>query len=63
VATDTPPAPGTAVTTEEGRAVGFVGTASHHYELGMVTLAVLKRNVPDDAVLRIGESVAAIDLG
>ncbi|MDQ7906682.1 folate-binding protein [Phytohabitans sp. ZYX-F-186] len=62
VATDQPPAPGTAVTNEEGRAVGFVGTALRHFELGMIALAVLKRNVPDDAVLRIGESVAAIDL-
>ncbi|GAA4457087.1 CAF17-like 4Fe-4S cluster assembly/insertion protein YgfZ [Phytohabitans houttuyneae] len=62
VVTDQPPAPGTAVTNDEGRAVGFVGTALRHFELGMVALAVLKRNVPDDAVLRIGESVAAIDL-
>ncbi|MFC0528324.1 CAF17-like 4Fe-4S cluster assembly/insertion protein YgfZ [Phytohabitans kaempferiae] len=62
VTTDQPPAPGTAVTTEEGRAVGFVGTALRHYELGTIALAVLKRNVPDDAVLRIGESAAAIDL-
>ncbi|GAA4726887.1 CAF17-like 4Fe-4S cluster assembly/insertion protein YgfZ [Phytohabitans rumicis] len=63
IATDQPPAPGTAVTAADGRAVGFVGTAVRHFELGMIALAVLKRNVPDDAVLRIGESTAAIDLG
>jgi hypothetical protein len=32
-----------------------------HHELGLVALAVLKRNVPDDAILMVGESVAAID--
>jgi hypothetical protein len=47
--------------TLDGRAVGFVGTAVRHHELGLITLAVLKRNVPDDASLRIGDSVAAID--
>ena len=30
IATDQPPAPGTPVTTEDGRAVGFVGTAVRH---------------------------------
>jgi tRNA-modifying protein YgfZ len=61
VTTDQPPAPGTAVTNEDGRAVGFVGTAVRHFELGQIALAVLKRNVPDNATLRIGESTAAID--
>jgi folate-binding protein YgfZ len=61
VTTDATPAPGTAVTTDDGRTVGFVGTAVRHFELGMVALAVLKRNVPDDALLHIGESTAAID--
>jgi hypothetical protein len=60
IATDQPPARGTEITLE-GRAVGFVGTAVRHHELGMIALAVLKRNVPDDAALRVGESVAAID--
>jgi len=60
VTTDQPPARGTAVTLD-GRPVGFVGTAVRHYELGPVALAVLKRNVPDDAALRVGESTAAID--
>ncbi|MFI5493196.1 YgfZ/GcvT domain-containing protein [Actinoplanes sp. NPDC051859] len=62
VATDQPPAQGTAVMLAE-RAVGFVGTAVRHYELGMIALAVLKRNVADDAQLTVGESAAAIDLG
>ncbi|WP_093619692.1 YgfZ/GcvT domain-containing protein [Actinoplanes philippinensis] len=61
VATDHPPARGTAVELD-GRAVGFVGTAVRHHELGMVALAVLKRNVPDDARLTVGESAAAIDV-
>jgi folate-binding Fe-S cluster repair protein YgfZ len=43
------------------REVGFVGTAVRHHELGLVALAVLKRNVADDAELRIGDSVAAVD--
>jgi len=60
VTTDQPPAHGAEVTLD-GRAVGFVGTAVRHYELGTVALAVLKRNVPDDAALRVGESTAAID--
>lgn len=62
VATDHPPARGTAVELD-GRAVGFVGTAVRHHELGMVALAVLKRNVADDARLTVGESAAAIDAG
>jgi folate-binding protein YgfZ len=60
IATDQPPAQGTPVT-QDGRAVGFVGTAVRHYELGMIALALLKRNVPDDAALRVAESVAAVD--
>jgi hypothetical protein len=36
-----------------GRAVGFVGTAVQHYELGPVALAVVKRNTPDDAALLV----------
>lgn len=60
IATDHPPAQGTPVTLD-GRAVGYVGTAVRHYELGMIALAVLKRNVADDASLLVGESAAAID--
>src|SRR5262249_36068236 len=45
LATDELPAPGTPVTGEDGRAVGFVGTATRHFELGPVALAVVKRSV------------------
>jgi folate-binding protein YgfZ len=60
IATDQPPAQGTPVELN-GRAVGFVGTAVRHHELGMIALAILKRNVPDDANLQVAESAAAID--
>ncbi|BCJ43154.1 glycine cleavage system protein T [Actinoplanes ianthinogenes] len=60
IATDHPPAQGTPVELD-GRAVGFVGTAVRHHELGMVASAVLKRNVADDARLTVGESAAAIE--
>jgi folate-binding protein YgfZ len=61
VSTDHPPARHTPVTTDEGRVVGFVGTALRHYELGLVALAVVKQNVPADARLLVGEATAAID--
>jgi folate-binding protein YgfZ len=61
IATDQPAAQGTPVLLE-GRAVGFVGTAVRHHELGMIALAVVKRNVADDAALLVGESAAAIDV-
>jgi tRNA-modifying protein YgfZ len=60
IATDNPPSHGTPVTLD-GRAVGFVGTAVRHHELGMIALAVIRRNVADDARLQVGESAAAID--
>ncbi len=61
VTTDELPAPATPVTTADGRTVGFVGTAVRHHELGMIALAVVKRNTPDDAPLRVGPAAAAID--
>jgi folate-binding protein YgfZ len=60
IATDQPPARGTPVRLAD-RDVGFVGTAVRHHELGMIALAVIKRNVADDAALRVGDSVAAVD--
>jgi folate-binding protein YgfZ len=48
----------------EGKAVGFVGTPAYHAELGPIALALVKRRVPDDAVLRVGDDVeiaASID--
>ncbi len=61
MSTDQPPERGTPVSTVDGREVGFVGTAVRHYELGMIALAVLKRNVADDEPLRVGPSSASID--
>lgn len=60
IATEQVPAPGTPVVAGE-RAVGFLGTAVRHFELGPVALAVLRRNVADDTALRVGDSTAAID--
>ncbi|MFE9200877.1 YgfZ/GcvT domain-containing protein [Micromonospora sp. NPDC007230] len=60
VTTDQLPAAGTPVTLD-GRTVGFVGTAVQHYELGQIALAVVKRNVADDARLLVGETAAAIE--
>ena len=61
VLTDELPAPGTAVSTVDGREVGFVGTAVRHHELGQIALAVVKRSVADTDELRVGRSAAAID--
>jgi len=35
----------------DGKEVGYIGSVSRHYELGPIALAVIKRNVPADAVL------------
>ena len=61
IGTDQLPERHAPVTTAEGRAVGFVGTAARHHELGMIALALVKQNVPADADLRVGESAASID--
>jgi len=45
----------------DGRDVGRVGTAVRHHELGPVALAVVKRQVPDDAALMAGPVAASID--
>jgi len=45
----------------DGRDVGRVGTAARHHELGPIALAIVKRNVPDDAALTAGPVAAAID--
>jgi folate-binding protein YgfZ len=54
------PPPGTPVESG-GRAVGFLGTAVQHHELGPVALAVIKRALPDDAALVVDGGSAAID--
>ncbi|MBB5117878.1 folate-binding protein [Streptomyces eurocidicus] len=43
----------------EGRQLGFVTTSARHHELGPVALALVKRNVPVDAALLVGEATAA----
>jgi hypothetical protein len=57
---ETLPAHGAPVTLD-GRQVGFVGTAVRHHDLGPVALALVKRSVPDDAILQAGDVPAAID--
>jgi folate-binding protein YgfZ len=54
------PAVGSPVTMD-GRDVGRVGTAERHHELGPLALALVKRQVPDDAVLLADGVPAAID--
>ena len=56
------PAPGGPVSAVgSDRPVGFLGTAVHHAELGPIALAVVKRQVPDDARLVVGGMAAAIE--
>jgi tRNA-modifying protein YgfZ len=43
----------------DGRAVGFVGSAARHWELGPIALAVVRRTVPVDATLLAGGVAAA----
>jgi tRNA-modifying protein YgfZ len=57
---DTLPEPGTPIV-REGRAVGFLGTALHHYDLGPVGLAVLKRTLDETATLEIDGQTLRID--
>jgi hypothetical protein len=56
------PAPGTPVE-HGGRAVGFLGTAVHHYELGPIGLAVIKRSLTEDVTLTVGGYSALPDSG
>ncbi|MEV7775250.1 folate-binding protein [Kitasatospora sp. NPDC086791] len=41
-------------TDPDGRALGFVTSSARHHELGPIALAIVKRNVPVDAVLLAG---------
>ena len=43
------------------REVGRVGTVARHHELGPVALALVKRQVPDDADLRAGTVAARLE--
>ena len=57
---DTLPETGEQVTAG-GRAVGRIGTVVHHYELGPIALALVKRSVPADTELAAGPAAASID--
>jgi folate-binding protein YgfZ len=59
---DVLPPPGTPVELD-GRTVGFLGTAVHHYELGPIALAVVKRSLADDAALTVAGSAVSVDAG
>jgi tRNA-modifying protein YgfZ len=50
------PAHGDTVFAADGRAVGFVGTAARHYELGPIALALVKRTVADGQPLTVGDA-------
>ncbi|HJQ42935.1 MAG TPA: folate-binding protein [Jatrophihabitantaceae bacterium] len=54
------PPPGTPVESD-GRAVGFLGTALQHYELGPIGLAVVKRSLPPDTLLTVAGAPARVD--
>ena len=54
------PPPGTPIQWD-GRVVGFLGTALHHFELGPVGLALVKRSLNDDVVLEVGGQRASVD--
>jgi len=58
---DTMPAPGDAVLTAEGRAVGRVGSVAHHHESGPIALALVKRALAPDVPLLAGGVDAVID--
>lgn len=46
------PAAGTKIE-NDGAVVGFVGTVARHHELGTIALAIVKRNTPTDATLKV----------
>lgn len=51
------PAPGAEVS-EDGVAIGFVGSSARHYELGPIALTLVKRATPVDATL-LADGIAA----
>ena len=53
------PGHGDQVLREDGTAVGFVGSAARHYELGPIALALVKRTVPVGATLTAAGIAAA----
>jgi folate-binding protein YgfZ len=59
VSEEMPPS-GTAVTAD-GRTVGRVTSSTRHWELGPIALLMIRRAVPDDAVLDVDGTRAAIE--
>jgi len=57
---DNLPEPGTPIELD-GRTVGFVGTALHHFELGPIGLAVVKRTLVAGSNLQVDGVSATID--
>jgi tRNA-modifying protein YgfZ len=43
----------------DGRKLGFITTSARHHELGPIAMALVKRNVPVDAALTVGEDATA----
>jgi folate-binding protein YgfZ len=43
------------------REVGRVGSVVRHHELGVIALALVKRNVGADTAIKVGDAVAAVD--
>jgi folate-binding protein YgfZ len=46
----------------EDKEVGFIGTVARHYELGPIALAVVKRLVPNNSTLNVGEVTALVSV-
>jgi folate-binding protein YgfZ len=59
---DVLPEPGTPIESD-GRAVGFLGTAVHHADLGPIALAVIKRTLADGTDLDVATQRARVDHG
>lgn len=53
------PSRGSAITVH-GRPVGSLTSVARHFELGPIGLAILRRSVPDDAALQVGEEAMAV---
>jgi tRNA-modifying protein YgfZ len=58
---DTLPEAGTPIELD-GRTVGFLGTALHHFDLGPIALAVVKRTLAADVALAITGQPVRIDI-
>jgi folate-binding Fe-S cluster repair protein YgfZ len=55
------PEHGTKITLD-GKEIGYIGTASRHYELGPIALGIIKRTTLENCTLYIGNISAKINL-